>query len=54
MTNRAQDWFKQAERDLEQAHSSKAESRYEWGCFAAQQCAEKAAKSLHLAYRQEA
>ena len=54
MTNRAQDWFKQAERDLEQAHSSKAEGRHEWACFAAQQCAEKAAKALHLAYRQEA
>lgn len=54
MANRAKDWFKQAERDLEQAHSSKAEGRHEWACFAAQQCAEKAVKALHLAYGQEA
>ena len=54
MTNRAQDWFKQAERDLEQARSSKLEGRHEWACFAAQQCAEKAVKALHMARGQEA
>ena len=54
MANRAQDWFKQAERDLEQARSSQAEGRHEWACFAAHQCAEKAAKALHLACGQEA
>jgi len=54
MANRAKDWFKQAERDLEQAHSSKAEERHEWACFAAQQSAEKAVKALHLVYGQEA
>jgi HEPN domain-containing protein len=54
MADRAQDWFKQAERDLEQAHSSKTEGRHEWACFAAQQCAEKAVKALHLACGQEA
>jgi HEPN domain-containing protein len=54
MANRAQDWFKQAERDLEQAHASKTDGRHEWACFAAQQCAEKAVKALHLARGQEA
>ncbi len=53
MPNRAKDWFAQAERDLEQAHSSKAENRHEWACFAAQQAAEKAVKALHLAVGQE-
>lgn len=54
MANRAQDWFRQAERDLEQAKDSRAAGRHEWACFAAQQAAEKAVKALHLAKGQEA
>lgn len=54
MSNRAKDWFAQALRDLEQAHSSQKEARHEWACFAAQQAAEKAVKALHLARGQEA
>jgi HEPN domain-containing protein len=54
MANRANDWFAQAQRDLEQARSSQAEQRHEWACFAAQQAAEKAVKALHLWLRQEA
>jgi len=54
MPNRAQDWFQQAKRDLEQAKSSKMEERHEWACFAAQQAAEKAVKALHLSLAQEA
>lgn len=54
MASRAQDWFRQAERDLEQAESSAREDRHEWACFAAQQAAEKAVKGLHLANGQEA
>lgn len=54
MTNRAPDWLAQAERDLEQAVSSRAEGRHEWACFAAQQSAEKAVKALHLWSGQEA
>ena len=54
MANRAQDWFAQSKRDLEQARSSQAEGRDEWACFAAQQAAEKAAKALHLFLGQEA
>lgn len=54
MPTRANDWYRQAERDLEQARSSKSEARHEWACFAAQQSAEKAVKALHLALGQEA
>ena len=54
MVNRSKDWISQAERDLEQAESSKAEGSHEWACFAAQQSAEKAVKGLHLFAGQEA
>lgn len=54
VAQRAGDWFRQAERDLEQARSSAAEHRHEWACFAAQQAAEKAVKALHLWSGQEA
>lgn len=54
MANRARDWFKQAERDLEQAEDSRRAGRHEWACFAAQQAAEKAVKALHLHAGQEA
>lgn len=54
MSNRAMDWFRQAERDLEQAEDSRRAERHEWACFAAQQAAEKAVKALHLSCGQEA
>lgn len=54
MTNRASDWFRQAERDVEQAEDSHRAQRHEWACFAAQQAAEKAVKALHLNRGQEA
>ena len=54
MVNRSKDWYAQAERDLEQAQSSRAEGRHEWACFAAQQSAEKAVRALHLHLGQEA
>jgi HEPN domain-containing protein len=54
MPNRADDWFRQAERDLAQAEDSQKAVRHEWACFAAQQAAEKAVKALHLYHRQEA
>jgi len=53
MVSRALDWFKQAERDLEQAEDSRRAGRHEWACFAAQQAAEKAVKGLHLHHGQE-
>jgi HEPN domain-containing protein len=54
MADRSKDWFAQAERDLEQAKSSKREGRHEWACFACHQAAEKAVKALHLFLKQEA
>jgi HEPN domain-containing protein len=54
MPNRSLDWFRQAERDFEQAKDSRLAGRHEWACFAAQQAAEKAAKALHYHLGQEA
>ncbi len=54
MVDRSRDWFRQAERDLEQARECRASGRHEWACFAAQQAAEKAVKALHLGLGQEA
>lgn len=54
MPNRWNDWFRQAERDLEQARESRAADRHEWACFASHQAAEKAVKALHLRLGQEA
>lgn len=54
MSNRAMDWLKQAERDLDQARDSRSQGRHEWACFAGQQAAEKACKALHLFHGQEA
>jgi HEPN domain-containing protein len=54
MSNRYQDWLKQAEKDLEHAQLSLEHGDYEWACFAAHQAAEKAVKALHLFLGQEA
>jgi HEPN domain-containing protein len=54
MSNRYQDWLKQAEKDLEHAQRSLEHGDYEWACFAAHQAAEKAVKALHLFLGQEA
>ena len=54
MVDRSRDWFRQAERDLEQADDSRRAGRHEWACFAAQQAAEKAVRALHLSLGQEA
>jgi len=54
MANRAEDWFAQACRDVEQATDSQRAGRHEWACFASQQAAEKAVKALHLSLGQEA
>ena len=54
MGSRAGDWFKQAERDIDQAKDSREAGRHEWACFAAHQAAEKAVKALHLRHGQEA
>jgi HEPN domain-containing protein len=54
VTSRAQDWYSQAEKDLEPAKDCRRSGRHEWACFAAQQAAEKAVKALHLHLKQEA
>jgi len=54
LSNRAHDWFRQAESDLAQARDSRRDAHYEWACFASQQAAEKAAKAAHAALGQEA
>jgi HEPN domain-containing protein len=47
MASRADDWFRQAERDLVQARRSLEDGLYEWAAFAAQQGAEKAVKAVY-------
>jgi HEPN domain-containing protein len=44
--NRAEDWLKQAEVDLDAAEVSAAHAYHEWAAFQAQQSAEKAVKAL--------
>ena len=54
MTNRARDWFLQAEHDLQHARHAREAGDHDWACFAAQQASEKAVKALHQARGQEA
>ena len=54
MPNRAQDWFLQAEHDLQHARRARDVDDHDWACLAAQQAAEKAVKALHQAHGQEA
>src|SRR2546430_10582183 len=49
MSNRAHDWFRQAEADLRHARHAQRDADYDWACFAARQAAEKAATSACLA-----
>jgi HEPN domain-containing protein len=46
MSNRAQDWFRQAQADFQHAGNALISGDYEWSCFAAQQAAEKAVKAV--------
>jgi len=47
MPKRFKDWIAQAEDDLEHAKKSLKMQDYNWSCFASQQAAEKALKSLY-------
>lgn len=47
MPRRAEDWFRQSQKDLKHAFNSSKDGDYEWACFAAQQAAEKALKALY-------
>lgn len=47
MVSRANDWLRQALKDLKHAKKSINLGDYEWACFAAQQATEKAVKALY-------
>jgi HEPN domain-containing protein len=49
MPNRSSDWMTQARADLDMARNASKSGNFEWSCFAAQQAAEKAVKSVALA-----
>ena len=54
MQNRYQDWYDQAEYDLQYAEFCIQINSHEWACFAAHQAAEKAVKAVHLKLCQKA
>lgn len=47
MASRADDWLRQAKRDLEHARNALGQGTFEWAAFAAQQSAEKAVKAVY-------
>ena len=53
MPSRARDWLRQAQRDLEVAHTTCQAGQFDWACFAAQQAAEKALKALYQRHHAE-
>lgn len=54
MASRAEDWFRQAERDLRHARDAMDRETFEWAAFAAQQAAEKAVKAVYQKLSAEA
>lgn len=52
MAGRAEDWIRQAERDLNHAKADMEKGFYEWVCFSAHQSAEKALKGLYQKFNQ--
>lgn len=50
--NRYKDWYEQSKEDIKHAKNSLEVGDYSWGCFAAQQAAEKALKALHMKFGQ--
>ncbi len=54
MPSRADDWWRQAQRDLRHARNALQTGDFEWACFAAQQAAEKAVKALYQHLHMEA
>jgi HEPN domain-containing protein len=47
MPERHADWLRQSKRDLAHARHAAEDGDYEWSCFATQQSAEKALKSVY-------
>ena len=54
MASRAEDWLRQALRDLDHARAALERQTFEWAAFAAQQAAEKAVKAVFQAMGAEA
>lgn len=54
LASRAHDWLNQARRDLDHARNDLKSGFFEWGCFSAQQSAEKAVKALYQSLHAEA
>lgn len=54
MSSRADDWWRQGEADLLHARAAAEDAHFDWACFAAQQAAEKALKSVHQRLAQDA
>lgn len=54
MPNRFRDWHRQAEADLRHARHALEDGDFDWGCFAAQQAAEKAIKAVFLKHGMDA
>lgn len=54
MASRADDWLRQARRDLDHARRARDDGDHEWACFAAQQAAEKALKAAYQGRGEEA
>ena len=52
--NRSEDWFRQAERELQQARYNANGEYYELACFLCHQAAEKALKAVYHQERAEA
>ncbi len=51
---RSKDWIEEAEGDLKHAKSDLKNGFYNWACFSAQQCAEKAIKAVFQKMHAEA
>ncbi|MBE7438861.1 MAG: HEPN domain-containing protein [Spirochaetales bacterium] len=54
MAARWQDWWQQAQIDLQKAQLDLEHQYFEWACFTAQQAAEKAVKSIYYLWNGEA
>ena len=54
MPGRADDWLRQAQRDLKHSPNALKDCDFEWSCFAAQQTAEKGRKAVYQAINMDA
>ena len=52
--DRSQDWFNEAEGDLDHAKNDLEDRFYNWACFSSQQAAEKAVKAVFQKMKAEA